>query len=317
MDKSGIKIWGKATVNETDFYSDFLDECGSLPAILIDKLAALSGIDIDDHHNHKKITSVLKRFFPPLAIFAKSIKIRLQSGVRFVVIKNIGFIDLPLTVRDIFIVGFCSLMGKSTPTDQIRKQIIWPVTVDAKSKDKFLTFSQHNHEAGFHTDTQYFPFPEDVATLWCISPDKYGEGVNALVDGRFIVRELAALPSGADVLQTLFTNQYPFRVPTIFTKTRDDNRPECTEATILGVKPFIRYRADTIKEGFHVLKIHPQPKEKYALDMVEKIAMDPKSQVRLLLQKDEVLLTNNHEILHSRDSFRDTKRLLLRVRFNF
>ncbi len=317
MKNPKIKIWRKANLKRSAFYSDFSKECGVIPVKLIEALAALGSIDIDDHSNHAIITDVFKTFSPRLLTYAQNIKLRLQNDFRFIVLKNVGFVNLPPTVRDIFVVGFCALMGKPTPTDQIRKQIIWPVTVDKKSKVTFVTFSQHNHEASFHTDTQYFPAPEEVATLWCVTPDKNGQGVNALVDGRYVLQQLALLPDGGTILQTLFTHTYPFRVPTIFTKTRDDNRPELNRAAVFGNKPFIRYRFDTINEGFRVLRLSPQPEEKYALDMLEKIVADDKSQVRILLKKDEVMLTNNHEILHSRDSFKDINRLLLRVRFNF
>lgn len=294
-----------------------MQECGHIPPKLIEKLSDLKDIDINEANNHKAITKVIVNEFPQLYEYAKEVKQRLNNGLRWMVIENMHFNDLPLVVRDAFIVGFCALMGNPTPTDQIRKQIIWPVTVDKNIKTKITTFSQHNGEASFHTDTQYFEHPETIATLWCVAPDKNGEGVNALVDGRYIVQQLAALQNGPNILQTLFTNCYPFRVPTIFTRSADDDKPEITNACIMGTTPFIRYRLDTILEGIKSLKLSLQSHEQQALDAIERIVGDPQSQAKVFLKKGDILLTNNHEILHSRTAFSDTDRLLLRVRFNF
>lgn len=317
MIKKSIIAWNAHTIRAEDILSDFSKEAKHIPKKCIVALSNISHLDVNHSSSHKKLATTIRRTAPRLDAYAKNLMQRVKTGFRCVVVKKLPFSELPQEIRNHFIVGFCSLMGNPTPTDQIHKKIIWPVAVDAKNTDGYLTFSQHNHKAGFHTDSQYFVYPEDVATLWCVYPDKYGMGINGLIDGRYVVQQLATLADSPSILQTLLTTIFPFRVPTIFMKHKGMVPPEITKAPILAPMPFIRYRLDAILEGFRSQKKIPTKKQQKALDAIEAILKKDTNAFNVFLEKNDILMVNNHEVMHSRSSFRDKERLLLRVRFNF
>lgn len=51
-----------------------------------------------------------------------------------------------------------------------------------------------------------------------------------------------------------------------------------------------------------------------ALEVVEEILNNPKEEVKLFLNENEVIFMNNHELLHNRSSYSDEERYLIRVR---
>ena len=50
----------------------------------------------------------------------------------------------------------------------------------------FATFSEHDREAAFHTDTQYYPIPERWFALYVMAPAQCGGGLSVMCDGEAV-----------------------------------------------------------------------------------------------------------------------------------
>ena len=258
----------------------------------------------------------LTRILPSAAEFAKEIKTHLDADPRFVIVNGLQFHTLSSDIRDAFILGFCSLIGNPTKTDKVEGKIIWDVTPREYLGHTNTTFSEHNGEAEFHTDSQFFPSPERYFSLWSLKHASDGGGMNGLVDARRITRNLISERLGAEMMEILFTTDLPFRVPTVFTEQRRDDIPEVLMAPIFAQTPYIRYRKDTLQKGMTVKDSSLEPQVSDAIEKLEKIIADQHLVLHHFLQSGQVLFANNHEILHNRTSFTDKTRHLLRVRMS-
>jgi alpha-ketoglutarate-dependent taurine dioxygenase len=262
------------------------------------------------------VAQVISRVIPESTSFSQEAKERTLTDLRFCIVRGLGFNSLPDPIRDLYILGFSAQMGVATPTDQVKKKVLWPVQEDMSPIVKNLTFSQTLGEAAYHTDTQYFKDPEEMFGLWCVQPDRNGDGLSGLVDGRYIVQELAQTEEGRQILNIFMHTEFPFRVPSVFTAGASDETIEVFMAPILAQKPFIRYRRETLDKGVHATGNSLTPEQRSAVDHLDQQVLDKNISYSFLLQKGEVAFANNHELLHSRSNFQDPARHLIRVRMN-
>lgn len=93
------------------------------------------------------------------------------------------------------------------------------------------TFSEHDGEAEYHTDSQFYPDPEKYFSLWTIQHARDGGGVSGLIDGRKLIQFLEN--KSPEALSTLRNELFPFRVPSVFTKDGHDSCVEVLQAPIL------------------------------------------------------------------------------------
>ncbi|MEK9160188.1 MAG: TauD/TfdA family dioxygenase [Patescibacteria group bacterium] len=275
-----------------------------------EELEAISHLPIGDID--EKVRSSIK-----FQSFAQAVIQRLNEGTRFCLAEGLAFEEFENSpeLMQAYMVAISNLIGVTTCTDRVKKNIVWPIKADPTQTGDNLTYSEHQGHAGLHTDTQYFPEPESGVSLWCLNPDKNGEGESILVDARMAIHELIARGL-RDSVEILSREKVPFRVPTAFTATATEDSLEIFSAPIIGESPYIRYRRETIERAYTM-----NPKEKdqsiaQAMDHLDEVLNDPSLQIRFNLRRGQVLFLNNHEILHGRTSFSDLERHLLRIRFN-
>lgn len=207
-----------------------------------------------------------------------------------------------------YAVGLC--IGVPTATDQY--QIIWDVKPRQKEAGYFSTFSETDLEAAFHTDTQYYPSPEEAFILYTMEPARCGGGMSQVCDARGLRAQLEKeAPWAAKVL----TEQpLPFRVPTAFMTTKVPGAVQATIAPVLGDSPFIRYRRDTLADGLMHFPEYGTADVHRALDKFEEVLADCAYTAEFFMPRDSLILLNNHHALHARTAFQDHERHLLRIR---
>jgi len=261
-----------------------------------------------------QLSSFLKSEFPDIYALAQEIKKRVLTEPKFVVVTGLDFNSLLDETRDLFILSVTSSIGYATPTDQVNKKVLWPVKAVKNPTHTNSTFSQRLGEAAYHTDTQYFEFPEEAFSLWCIEPDKNKQGVNGLISADYIIGQINKRTDSSEILKTLTQTKFPFRVPSVFTGTASDDKVEYFLGNVLSQKPKIRYRKETIEKGVLASGIQLTKEQKHAIEVIEEIINKPSEELKLLLRKGEVIFVNNHELLHNRSDFQDPNRHLIRVR---
>lgn len=262
----------------------------------------------------EQIVELFKTNYSTLYNLTQSIKAMLFRQPFFVVLKGLNFNSLDEKIRDVFILGFTSSIGYSTPTDLMNKKVLWPVKAETNSAVKNLTFSQRLGEAEYHTDAQYFKNPEELLSLWCLKSDKNGDGISGLISADYLISEIKKRTRGESIIKTLTETKFPFRVPSIFTSEGTDEKIEISYGHIFSDKPKIRYRKETIDKGCIAGNILLTKEQEYALEVVEEILNYPKEEIKLFLNENEVIFMNNHELLHNRSSYFDEERHLIRVR---
>lgn len=248
---------------------------------------------------------------------ANRIKETLKAGRGYCLVEGLRFEELEAnqSLLNVYIINISNLLGTSTQTDKKEGLIVWPIKVDFEATGDNLTYSQHRGAADLHTDTQYFSKPEEVISLWCLSADKNGDGKNILVDGREAIRQL--IESGrSKTVNLLKDGVYPFRVPTSFTTTGEDECIEVFVGPILSENPLVRYRKQTIDRARSITGYEIDEPHISAMDEFNNVISQKGFGRRILLQRGQVLFVNNHEILHGRTAFTDPERHLLRIRFN-
>lgn len=203
--------------------------------------------------------------------------------------------------------------GTPSRTDQKINKIAWPIHYDKFTTLK-RTFSQSLGEAALHTDTQYFDNPEKYFGLFCIKADVPGKGTNELIDGMTAISEFESEYGREKKLE--LEKLFPFKVPSVFTRSASDKDVEITWAPIVdALSGNIRYRNDTVLEALSTEGIDIEDSQQESLQLFDALLgnMQP---VSYHLEPGDALLVNNHRMLHARTAFDDPERFLYRVRMH-
>lgn len=133
-------IWNKerALQRENDVYLDTQLGTETSLATISSTLAPFTS---QESHFHRPdfqadIADVLAKAIPEIRDIAQDARDRILGDMRFVVVRGLGFTELPEPIRDLYILGFTAHMGVATPTDQVKKKVLWPIKADMNPKVK-------------------------------------------------------------------------------------------------------------------------------------------------------------------------------------
>jgi alpha-ketoglutarate-dependent taurine dioxygenase len=260
--------------------------------------------------------SFVRQCLPELAEFASGVKSLLQQeGQRAVVVESFPCLANDVSVRNFLLLSFTSCIGQPSPSSPIDRRVIWKVTPARRLSGTYTpTISERTGAASLHTDSSYREQPERYVALLAVRPAIDG-GTTTIVDSQSLFERLLADRLGRICVELLRSLAYPFRVPTVFTKERNEAQPECIQYPIISHTPFVRFRHDAVETGFGC---EPSLATRDALWAVDRFCralkhVDPQ---RVRLRDKDLLILDNHRILHGRTSFRDRDRLLLRIRMS-
>jgi alpha-ketoglutarate-dependent taurine dioxygenase len=237
-----------------------------------------------------------------------------QSGYCALLINGMGLQEFTPSIRNQLLCGLSLVLGHPTPTDPREGKLLWDVKSRPLPPGHFATFSEHSDRADLHTDTQYYAHPEEYALLYTIRAARCGGGKTLLCDGRKIKEHLSQTVVGREALNILSTYPFPFRVPTTFTRAGTVDTIETTLAPIFAHQPLIRFRRDTIEQGFQVRPDLDVPEARQALKVFFHVLENKVNVVTHYMPDDSLMICDNHTVLHGRTIYLDTKRHFLRIR---
>jgi alpha-ketoglutarate-dependent taurine dioxygenase len=249
---------------------------------------------------------------PGLCKFAQAVKIRLLCGAMALEVDQIGLNELPLQTKRHVLYALANLIGEPTATDPRKRRVLWDVKPRPVPPGHFATFSEHDGEAQFHTDTQYYPNPERFFFLYAVQAARCGGGKSYFADATEVIGRMTRTAGGCRAFATLSTVRIPFRIPSAFAR---GNEAEYTWAPIISAVPLIRYREDTLLASENCFPDVPWREIKTALTCFNEAAAYV-STSRAVLPDDSIVFVNNHQALHARTEFQDQDRHLIRVRMN-
>ena len=257
----------------------------------------------------------LHKELPELESIGTALVERLETGKRFVLLKDLPFADFELPVCKFLVLALATCWGRPRPTYEFSNRLVWEVKpVKDLPPGYVTTVTEHAQDVEPHTDSSFKQHPERYVALFAVRPAQSG-GLSTIVDGRKVLEQIASPGEEASHSALLSSGLFPFRRPTAFTRTRREDQPDWIEAPVISSLPLVRYRYDVIERGFQCLPDIDTRERRQALEVFrDALTRAPREIVRLAA--GDLLLANNHEILHGRTTFDDGNRLLLRVRMD-
>lgn len=245
----------------------------------------------------------------------------LAEQPKAVIIEGFGLAGLSPQDRNLVLYAVSLASGFPTATEPRKHRIFWDVrdrSIDSKrSRSSFVTFSERTGRADMHTDSSFFPKPEEHFMLYVVRAARCGGGASCLMDVDDVLAMLADTRAGRAALQAL-TEPIPFRVPGAFANRDDEpevgmypvftNFPD--EAHAIGM----RWRHDAIIKGFEARPERATAELHAAVALVHDLVENSVHCDLHHLPDDSLLWVDNHRMLHGRTDFHDAARHLIRIR---
>ncbi len=268
------------------------------------------------HFNDVALRKAILSAVPDLDAVQQNVKELMHSGYCALFFENINLQPFSKADRNKLLYAISLSLGYPTPTDPRRGKLLWDVKPRPVPVGHFATFSEHSDRAELHTDTQYYPQPEEYFLLYVIRAARCGGGKSLLCSAREIKECLLETAEGREAFELLSNFQFPFRIPTTFTETGNTRAIETTTAPIFSDKPFIRFRYDTLEKGFQARPDLDVPEARFALKVLLDVLQNKVNVLSFFMPDDALVICNNHTALHGRTNFQDPERHLIRVRMS-
>lgn len=266
----------------------------------------------DDLALHAHLRHLVGDRAPSLWALAQEVKGALQGERQFVILQGLPFLKLDCSLYHLFTLSFMTCLGNPIPTHLNSGKVVWNVK---PQRSTGATFSINAEPASLHTDSQYTTHPPRYFSLVTIRPADRG-GDSYILDGRVAIETLLDTADGQNCLRLLSQRRFPFRVPTIYTARECDDRPEFIYAPVVSNNPLLRFRYDVLCEGMLSNRVAMGNEMQWSIDYFHKHIEHHSQIIWFRLEAGDILLANNHELLHGRSGFSDSQRHLLRVRFD-
>jgi alpha-ketoglutarate-dependent taurine dioxygenase len=256
---------------------------------------------------------------PTLAHLSESLR-----GLRAhaVVLRNLGLQGLPEERRNGALYALTLMLGYPTSTDQRTGRVAWDVKARpvAEGGARFTTFSERVGGADMHTDSSFYPMPEEQFILYVVDAARCRGGESLLIDVDDIHATLQQTEEGRAAFDLLSSTQVPFRVPAVYAAGEEQvevlTAPVFAPATRPGARFTMRWRFDSILKGLDARPDLDTPALRRAVEVVHWAVEKDAPRFVEHLPDDTLLLSDNHHMLHGRTVYEDAHRHLIRIRIS-
>lgn len=239
-----------------------------------------------------------------------------------VVMRGLGLAGLPEERRNAALYALTLMLGYPTSTDQRTGRVAWNVKArpPGGADARFVTFSERVGSADMHTDSSFYPMPEEQFILYVVRAAQCDGGHSLLVDGESIYTALQRTAAGRAAYDLLRDVPVPFQVPSVYAAS--DDSVEYHVATVFGAprragdRFTLRWRYDAIKKGLAACPSMSTPALCDALALMNEAAEEGAARFREQLPTDTLLIADNHRMLHGRTTYTDEQRHLIRIRMS-
>lgn len=239
-----------------------------------------------------------------------------------VVLRNLGLQGLAEDRRNAALYALTLMLGYPTSTDQRTGRVAWDVKArpELGADNRFVTFSERVGSADMHTDSSFYPMPEQQFILYVVNAAHCDGGHSILIDAEDIYHGLHRTPEGAAAFALLSSTPVPFRVPAVY--AAGDEQLEIYEAAVFGPPVrsddlfTMRWRYDSIKKGLAARPDMSSPELVEAIEIMHCVAEQEAARFMEQLPTDTLMLADNHRMLHGRTTYSDERRHLVRIRMS-
>ncbi|MET0341914.1 MAG: TauD/TfdA family dioxygenase [Polyangiales bacterium] len=305
-----------AGIAEAALQEDWSGDIAPIVALVDEHFHHISGQALTPPRDAVAFRGALADSARKLSALADGISCALRGGLSAISLANLGIAQQTTDTQRKLLYALSALMGIPSAAEPREQRVVWDVKATEQSGEYFATFSEHDGEAFYHTDTQYYAHPERYFLLYVVEPARCGGGALMMRHGKTLKQQLLDTRDGRDAVRVLSRTPLPFRIPSVFTRSGTGAEREFTHATVFGDDVFLRWRSDTIRKG---LEEHPNaatPEVLDALAFVESFLRSGPGEHRALMPKDSLCVVDNHVALHGRTGFADRARHLIRIRFH-
>lgn len=243
-------------------------------------------------------------------------------GAHGVVLHKLGLQGLPEARRNAALYALTLMLGYPTSTDQRTRRVAWDVKARpvGSGDSRFTTFSERVGSADMHTDSSFYPMPEEQFVLYVVHAARCGGGQSLIVDGDDIHAALQASAKGRAAFETLRTTPVPFRVPAIYAAGDEQVEvhiaPVFSPARRAGAPFALRWRHDSIQKGLAARPDLDTPALRRAVETMNEVVERHAVRFEDHLPDDTLMLIDNYHTLHGRTSYEDEERHLIRIRIS-
>lgn len=243
------------------------------------------------------------------------------SGAGAMMISELGLSALDEASRNaaLYAIGLC--LGFPTSSDQRTRRVAWDVRsrpAAPGTDQRFITFSERVGSADMHTDSSFYPMPEEQFLLYVVSAARCNGGESLLVDVDDIRAELQHTAAGRAAFDLLSTTALPFRVPSIY--AAGDDQLEFFMGFAFGHDQHgnltMRWRHDSIMKGLAARPDLGSPALLAAVALVNQVVERHAPRFERHLEDDTLLWADNRRMLHGRANYSDAHRHLIRIRIS-
>lgn len=256
---------------------------------------------------------------PSLRAFATQLR---DTAAKGTVLYNLGLAGLSEERRNAALYAITLMLGYPTSTDQRTGRVAWDVKARPLAGENagFVTFSERTGSADMHTDSSFYPMPEEQFILYVVTAARCGGGNTLLIDAEDVYSALQASAQGRAAYTLLQQTLVPFRVPSIYAAGEEKIEYESAlvfgPATRQGERFTLRWRYDAIMKGLAACPHMSSPALLEALALMHQVAEKDALRFDEQLPDDTLMLADNHHILHGRTYYADERRHLIRIRMS-
>jgi hypothetical protein len=242
-----------------------------------------------------------------------------EREARSLAITSLGLAGLSEAHRNAVLYAIALTRGYPTSTDQRTQRVAWDVRARATAsadQARFVTFSERVGSADMHTDSSFYPMPEEQFLLYVVNAARCNGGASLLIDIDDIVVELQKTAAGRAAYHLLCTQPVPFRVPSVYAAS--DEQVEYHLAPVFhdDGELSMRWRYDSIIKGLAARPDLNTPELAAALELLNDIIEQRAPRFDRRLPDDTLLWADNHRTLHGRARYTDPGRHLIRIRIS-
>ncbi|TWI63536.1 TfdA family taurine catabolism dioxygenase TauD [Pseudoduganella lurida] len=306
---SSIEQSGNIAVVQTNF--SWGEDLARVIAIVERHFDDFNGNGFYPHPDEESLQRELLQV-PTLAKFAAQVGSRKARGLA---ITGLGLAGMSEAHRNAVLYAIALTQGFPTSTDQRTKRVAWDVRARAGTQSKFVTFSERVGNADMHTDSSFYPMPEEQFMLYVVSSARCNGGESLLIDVEDIVAELQKTEAGRAAYALLLTRDVPFRVPSVY--AAQDDQVEIFYAPVFHSEgTAMRWRYDSIEKGLAARPDLATPDLVAALRLLNDVIETGAPRFVRQLPDDTLLCADNHRTLHGRAMYTDPDRHLIRIRIS-
>jgi alpha-ketoglutarate-dependent taurine dioxygenase len=235
--------------------------------------------------------------------------------------SNAGGLDAADRNAVLYAIALC--LGYPTSTDQRTRRVAWDVRARPQppgADARFVTFSERTGSAAMHTDSSFYPMPEEQFLLYVVSAARCNGGASLLIDVEDVYQELQDSADGRAAFDLLSKTALPFRVPAIYAAGDDQLEyfmaPVFQRAGGMDAPLTMRWRHDSIMKGLAGRPERATPAMFAAVELVNQVVEQHAPRFRHRLPDDTLLWADNHRTLHGRADYQDAERHLIRIRIS-